>query len=122
MEDGKGGKGRGGLVRPAGEGVWFAITGPLPVDDDVLVGSEGSRPSGMSSGCSSGCREVFQVYVICIDADRVGSSLHIDTPLFECFHDCQKFFIVYWIIELVWCELARVEADRVEVALRRRLR
>ena len=87
MEDGKGGKGRGGIVKPAGEGVWFAMIGPLPVDDGVVVGSEGSRPSGMSSGCSSGCREVFQVYVICIDADRVDSSLHIDTPLFECFHD-----------------------------------
>ena len=122
MEDGKGGKGRGGIVRPAGESVGFAVTGPFLVDDGVLVGSKGSCPSGMAFGCSSSCREVFQVFVICVDADRVGSSLYIDTPLFERCHDCQKFFIVYWVIELGWCELARVEADKVEVALRRRLR
>ena len=45
MEDGEGGKGRGGIVRPAGEGVWFAITGPLPVDDGVLVGVDAIETS-----------------------------------------------------------------------------
>ena len=115
MEDGKGGKGRGGIVRAAGEGVWFAIIGPLRVGDGVLVGSEGSRPSGMSSGCNSGFREVFQVFVICIDTDRVGSSLHVDTPLLECLHNCQIFFIIDWIIQLRGRELSRVETERVEV-------
>ena len=56
--------------------------------------------------------------MICIDAYRVGSSRHVDTPLLECRHDCQKFFIIDGIIELRWRELSRVETDRVEVASR----
>ena len=84
MEDGEGGKGRGGIVKAAGEGVWFAMTGPLLVGDGVLVGSQGSSPPAMASRCSSGCRKIFQIFMICIDADRVGSSLHVDTPLLEC--------------------------------------
>ena len=116
MEDGEGGKGRGGIVRAAGEGVWFAITSPLPVGDGVLVGSQGSSPPGMASGCSLGCRKIFQIFMICIDADRVGSSLHIDTPFLECLHNCQKLFIIDWIIHLRGRELPRVETDRVEVA------
>ena len=56
--------------------------------------------------------------MICIDADRVGSSLHVDTPLLECLHDCQKFSIIDGIIQLRWRELSRVETDKVEVASR----
>ena len=53
--------------------------------------------------------------MICIDADRVGSSLRVDTPLLECLHNYQKFFIVDWIIQLRGRELSRVETYRVEV-------
>ena len=53
----EGGKmGRGKEVWSPGQSICFAVGGAFSVDDGVVIGCQGSCPSGMSSGGSAGVR------------------------------------------------------------------
>ena len=110
-KDGEGGKAGRDVVGTAGEGIWFAIGGSLPVADGVVLGC--SCPSGMSSGGSAGLGKVLQVLVICVDLDRVLRSFDVDSPLPKTFDHREELFIIDWVIQLSSCEFSRIEADRV---------
>ena len=81
-------EGRGMVVWAAGEGIWLAVGCALPVDDFVVVGGEGGCPSGMATGCSSGLREVLEVFMVGVDLHRVLGPLHINSPVLETLHHC----------------------------------
>ena len=75
QDDEEGGEGKGLKIWPSRQGIRFAIGGTFPVGDRVMVGSEGGRPPIVSPGCSPGSREVFLVFMVRVDLDRVCRSL-----------------------------------------------
>ena len=110
---GREGRRGGDVVGTAGEGIWFAIGGSLPVADGVVVGCQSSCPSGMASGGSAGLGEVLQVLVVGVDLDRVLRSFDVDSPLPKTFDHRKELFVVDWVVQLSSCEFSRIEADRV---------
>ena len=77
------------MVGSLGQGIKLAIAGPFAVEDGVIVGSKGGCPPGMAAGGRLGCAEVLQVFMICENADRMSSSLHIHPPLLKCLYHSQ---------------------------------
>ena len=74
------------VVWSAGEGVGLSIGCALPIDDLVVVGSQGGRPPGITSRCSAGLREVLEVLMIGVDLNRVLGPLHIHSLVLEALH------------------------------------
>ena len=68
--DGEGGEGRGPVVCPPGQRIGLAIGCSLPVDDVVGVGREDGRPLGVPPGRSARSIEIFEVFMVGVDADR----------------------------------------------------
>ena len=75
----------------------------------------------MAAGGSPGSREIFQVFMVCVDLNRMCRSLEVHPPLFERCHHRQQFLIVDRVVQFCRCELARIETDWVQVAVHRGL-
>ena len=58
---------------------------------------------------------MLKVFVVCEDADRVRSFLHVNPSLFECRDDFQQLLVVDRIIEFCRGKLPAVEVDGVQV-------
>ena len=55
--------------------------------------------------------------MVSVDLNRMCSSLDIDPPLLKPLDHREYFFVVDWVVELICCEFARVEADWVELPI-----
>ena len=90
-KDGEGGEGRGPVVCPPGQRIRLPICCAPLVDDVVVVGREGGRPPGVPPERSA---EVFEVFMVGVDADNDFCTLQVDPPLFECLHDREQLLVV----------------------------
>ena len=100
-----GGLGWRHVVRSAGEGVWLAIAGPLPVDDREIVGRQRLGPLCMPPRGRPRSLKVLQVFVIRVDHDRVRCAFQVDPPLAEGSHYRQQLFVVDRVVQLRIAEL-----------------
>ena len=83
-EGGKMGReGRGGGRKSGFRDRASALPFAFSIDDGVVIGCQGSCPSGMSSGGSAGLGEVLQVLVVNVDLKRMCSSHDIVPPLLK---------------------------------------
>ena len=60
----------------------------------------------MATGGSAGCREIFEILVICVDLYGMLSSLHVDPLLSEPLDHGEELFVVYREVELGKGELS----------------
>ena len=106
------------MVCPPGHRIRVPISCAAPVDDAVVVGREGGRLPGVPPERCARRTEIFEVFMVGVDADRGFCTLQVDPPLLECLHDREQLLVGDGVIELSWGKLAGVAADRVQHAIR----
>jgi hypothetical protein len=60
--------------------------------------------------------EVFKVFVVSVDGDRVRRTFKIMPPVFDSSDDSKEFFIVNGVVELSRREFGRKVGNGVELA------
>ena len=68
------------------------------VANDVVESRKVFGPSNLSLGELFRCGEVFEILVIGEHKNDVWYAFEIVSPLFECFIDCEQFFVIDFIV------------------------
>ena len=74
-------------------------------------------PSNLSSGELFRCGKVFEILVVGEHKNDVWYSFKIVMPLFECFVDCEQFFVIDFIVQLGRGHSPGVEGNWMNVAI-----
>jgi hypothetical protein len=66
--------------------------------EDVFVRVEDEGPPNLAAGKYLGGVEVFEIFVVGVDLDRVWGALEVVSPDFEAVDNSEEFFVVDFVV------------------------
>src|SRR5882724_7346691 len=100
-----------------GQCIWLGAQPSCLIADQVVESREVLRPTDLATRELFGGHKVFEVLVIREHEYDVCRALEVVVPLSEGLEYCEQLFVIDLVVELRWLHAARVECDRVDVAI-----
>ena len=105
------------ILLSSGQRIWFAVLCSWSIEDFEVDAGELLRPARLPSVEDLGGGEVLEVLVVRVHLNLVGRSFTVPPPVFEGVHNCQKFLVVYFVVDFCGLELPTVEGDGVKAVV-----
>ena len=78
------------------------------------------RPLDLAAGEQFSGRKILKIFMICYHINWGWRSLEVMTPDFECFKNCEQFFVMVIVVEFGWGKSLGVKGDRMNFTVGQR--